>query len=388
MQPNSSRSLKLAVLTGLYLALSSPAPQAHPGTLDAYGCHNEYTTGTYHCHEGVFAGRSFASKNAMLVALTGDPNFPFLPTYNRNDYLPSWADADGNCINTRHEVLIQESLIPVTMDARGCSVRSGLWYDPYTGLTFTDPSDLDIDHVVPLKEAHDSGAAWWPIEKKRAFANEIHNPLVLLAVDDATNSAKGDKDPARWLPPNTSFHCEYIKNWVAIKDEYELNIDLAEQAAIDRILSAGASALPYKSEGWSFTTQMNGLYPDVRFAIGLERNGYCGYFDGALLNEELTIVGTIHPPAHHRGKIVDLFVVDRVNMEFTMQTEDGDFIPWNTRVPDLVPTLRNAELAGSLTFKMFQGHLQEPGDHRFFLGYKVDGVLYFTPEPARYMVLQ
>ena len=323
---------------------------------------------------------------SALTFSTLAPNLASSLLYNRADYLPGWADVDRNCINTRHEVLIQESLIPVTMNALGCSVLRGLWYDPYTGQTFADPADVDIDHVVPLKEAHDSGAAWWSLEEKRAYANELHNPLVLMAVDDGANSSKGDKDPARWMPVNRAYHCEYVKTWSSIKDSYRLWMDAAEEDAINRVISEGASALPEHSEAWSFTTSMQGHFAGVNFSVGLERLDQCGYFLSALADEPITLVGTIHPPAEHRGRSVDLYIVDRVNMEFTMQNEDGYFIPWNTRVPDLSPTLRDVELAGSLTFKMVQGNFGVPGDHRVFLGYKLDGVLYFTPEPIRFDV--
>ena len=72
--------------------------------------------------------------------------------YNRDLY-GGWIDADGDCQNTRQEVLIEESLIPVELDSRGCRVQSGEWFDPFTGQTCTNPGDLDIDHFIPLAEA-------------------------------------------------------------------------------------------------------------------------------------------------------------------------------------------------------------------------------------------
>jgi hypothetical protein len=71
--------------------------------------------------------------------------------YNRDLY-GGWIDADGDCQNTRQEVLIEESLIPVELDSRGCRVQSGEWFDPFTGQTCTNPGDLDIDHFIPLAE--------------------------------------------------------------------------------------------------------------------------------------------------------------------------------------------------------------------------------------------
>jgi hypothetical protein len=81
------------------------------------------------------------------------------PRYDRNEY-DSWIDADGDCQNTRNEVLIEESRTPVEfLTERECRVVSGTWLDSFSGKLFTDPSLLDIDHVVPLKEAHRPGPA-------------------------------------------------------------------------------------------------------------------------------------------------------------------------------------------------------------------------------------
>ncbi|MDP5208849.1 hypothetical protein Q5Y71_03745, partial [Microbulbifer sp. 2205BS26-8] len=71
--------------------------------------------------------------------------------YDRHEWLPRWSDSDGDCQSTRHELLIQFSLAPVTFtNAKSCTVNTGLWLDPYTGQFFTLASDLDIEHIVPL----------------------------------------------------------------------------------------------------------------------------------------------------------------------------------------------------------------------------------------------
>lgn len=156
--------------------------------------------------------------------------------YKRSDYLPSWADADGDCINTRHEVLITESRIPVTMSKNGCSVVKGEWLDRATNQIFTDPADIDIDHTVALSEAHRSGASNWSTQRKRNFSNDLSNSAVLEVMDDGANSSKGDKDPSEWLPPNEQYHCTYIKNWIEIKNLYGLTFDAKEKIAIEKIL--------------------------------------------------------------------------------------------------------------------------------------------------------
>ena len=113
--------------------------------------------------------------------------------YNRNAMYGRWRDADNDCQKTRDEVLAIESLIPVTMNNAGCKVTAGLWFDPFTSLMFMDPGDVDIDHLVPLKEAHQSGAHAWDNDKRRRYTNDLDNPGHLIAVDDGTDQSKGFK---------------------------------------------------------------------------------------------------------------------------------------------------------------------------------------------------
>ncbi len=148
-----------------------------------------------------------------------------------------WRDADNDGLNTRDEVLAMESLIPVTLDDQGRKVTSGLWFDPYTGLTFIDPGDIDIDHLVPLKEAHQSGAHAWDNDKRRKYTNDLDNSGHLIGVDDGTNQSKGHKDPAEWLPPNQAFQCEYVRAWVITKGYWGLGMDDREREAVYSVLA-------------------------------------------------------------------------------------------------------------------------------------------------------
>jgi hypothetical protein len=100
-----------------------------------------------------------------------------------------------------------------------------LWLDPYTGGTFTDPGDLDIDHLVALREAHDTGGAEWDAARKRAFANDTRN---LFAVAAGANRSKGSRGPAEWLPPNPAYRCEFIRQWVEVKQTWELQMPQCE----------------------------------------------------------------------------------------------------------------------------------------------------------------
>jgi len=221
----------------------------HGGRTDSLGCHHDRQRGGYHCHSGPLAGQSFSSKEEALRALEGsspsspepDTPEPLTPTqpptvpYSRDLY-GGWTDADGDCQDTRQEVLIAESLVPVQLDARGCRVVSGQWLDPFTGQTFTNPSNLDIDHFIPLAEAHRSGASGWSPQLRRQFANDLFWPGSLIAVSASANRSKGDRDPANWLPPNQDFHCEYVRAWVIAKGYWGLSMDDRERDSVYSIL--------------------------------------------------------------------------------------------------------------------------------------------------------
>ena len=139
----------------------------------------------------------------MLLTTVAVADSAGCPKYDRKSYR-HWIDEDRDCQNARHEVLIEESLSAVGFkSSKGCRVASGSWNDPYSGRTITDATKLDIDHMVLLKEAHQSSAANWSRERKRAGANDLDDPDKLIAVDRGLNLQKGAKDPAGWLPPRT-----------------------------------------------------------------------------------------------------------------------------------------------------------------------------------------
>jgi len=147
--------------------------------------------------------------------------------YSR-DLFPHWIDADGDRCNTRYEVLIAEAVTTPSVGAN-CSLSGGRWYSYYDELYWTNPSDLDIDHLVPLAEAWDSGARNWTTAQRRSFANDLGDSRSLVAVTDNVNQIKGDQDPATWLPPSSNARCRYITEWVAVKLRWRLSVDTAER---------------------------------------------------------------------------------------------------------------------------------------------------------------
>jgi hypothetical protein len=155
--------------------------------------------------------------------------------YDR-DLFRHWVDADGDGCDTRKEVLIAESLEPVQTGS-SCAILSGRWYSIYDNTETTDSSRFDIDHVVALKEAWDSGAWNWSAEQRRQFANDLSQPFFLIAVSASSNRSKSDRDPAEWLPTNGGYRCEYVRIWVQVKRAWNLSVDQAEHDAIRNTLA-------------------------------------------------------------------------------------------------------------------------------------------------------
>ena len=157
--------------------------------------------------------------------------------YQREDW-PHWLDLDDNCLNAREEVLVAESLEVAELSQDGCRVLSGRWFDRYTGESFNDPAALDVDHVVALEEAHESGGHAWTREQRAAFANDLADPRTLIAVSASANRAKGSQGPEEWLPPVRQDHCRYVADWVSIKARWNLSMDERERVAVGNIIGA------------------------------------------------------------------------------------------------------------------------------------------------------
>jgi hypothetical protein len=168
-----------------------------------------------------------------------------------------WVDADGDSCNTREEALIDESTSPAQVDPFGCKVIAGDWYSTYDKVTVTDPSGLDVDHVVALKEAWDSGAGRWSAARREAFANDLSDARALVAVTASSNRSKGDKDPPQWMPRNTAVHCTYLSDWVAVKSRWSLSMDESEYRFVEKRLKgqcAGTMLAPWGSAPSPVTT--------------------------------------------------------------------------------------------------------------------------------------
>lgn len=153
--------------------------------------------------------------------------------YDR-DKFRMWVDADADCLYTRDEVLRAESR--TTPRIRSCDVVRGRWVSYYDEAVWTHPSDVDIDHLVPLAEAWDSGARRWNAVTRERYANDLGDPRALVAVTDNVNQSKGDQDINEWLPSHR--RCRYLTEWTAVKTRWSLRVDAAEKRAMRR-LAAG-----------------------------------------------------------------------------------------------------------------------------------------------------
>jgi hypothetical protein len=191
-----------------------------------------------------------------------------MTSYDRDLFGSDWTDDNNetfghNGCDTRNDVLRRDLEHPVVEAGTNlCVVMSGTLQDPYTGAAIhfirgeTTSTEVQIDHVVALGNAWQTGAQRWSETKRQDFAND---PLNLLAVDGPTNESKGDGDTATWLPPNHGFRCRYVARQVAVKAKYGLWMTAAEWGAARRVLSAcPAQALP---------TEPGQIHPRSRYSV-------------------------------------------------------------------------------------------------------------------------
>lgn len=166
-------------------------------------------------------------------------NNPDSSGYDRESFGYRQTDTDGNGCDVRDDVLARD-LTEVTY-TDGCVVASGILNDPYTGQTINfvrgaqTSANVQIDHVVALENAWQSGARYWDTATRYAFGNDMNN---LLAVDGTTNSNKGSASATYWLPPNSEFHCEYVARQIAVKAQYKLTVTSQEKQAMLGVLHA------------------------------------------------------------------------------------------------------------------------------------------------------
>lgn len=192
--------------------------------------------------------QKFVANDAKSVLASIKVENEYKSGYKRSLFI-HWSDLDGNGCDTREEVLKRDSISKPQVDPYRCYVVAGDWYSKYDGKTLSDRSDVDIDHVVALKEAWDSGAWAWSTSQRQAFANDLTDRRTLIAVTDRVNMSKSDKDPSNWMPPLKSYWCAYLGDWISIKARWGLSMDQSEFGRIKNLLAGECSTLTIA--GWS-----------------------------------------------------------------------------------------------------------------------------------------
>lgn len=154
--------------------------------------------------------------------------------------------------------------------------------------------------------------------------------------------------------------------------------------------AAAQTSAPRELGGARFESAANRVADsNASFALGLSLDGGLSFRESAGLGDTVSIIARIRPEAAHVGQNADIFVVDRVNLVFMMQNQDGVFVPWNGRVPDLEPFREQQTLSADMELEIFSGTLAASGDHRFFIGYlPEDGGLRYTPVPHRLDIVE
>lgn len=166
-------------------------------------------------------------------------------SYKREEW-KHWNTVSG-CWDVREEVLNRDAVPgsvkyldkdknPTSSKAQACSIQSGQWVDYYSGKTFTDPTKLDIDHMIPLSYTAQHGGQGWDSNKKSEYANSMQTGH-LVAVSASENRTKGDKGPSVWKPSDKGAWCQYATDWVSVAGSWNISIAQADKDALSSMLA-------------------------------------------------------------------------------------------------------------------------------------------------------
>ena len=225
------------------------------------------------------------SSGSLLVELQVAEE-SFSSSYKRSAFR-HWIDADSNRCDTRREVLASESIKPTTCR----TLAGGSWVSQFDNAKTTNSSSFDVDHMVPLKEAWESGAYAWDSATRTSFANDLTYEHSLIAVSAKSNRSKSDRDPNNWMAPATAFQCQYVGRWIAVKYRWSLSVDTAEKSYLsDKVASCGSAAdvvaptkatvalgpAPVAKPTPTPTPTQAGTHPKFSSCAEAQRNGYRG----------------------------------------------------------------------------------------------------------------
>ena len=185
------------------------------------------------------APKSYKQLLSLLIVKPESSNIKF----DRDKHFGNWRDDDRDCLDTRAEVLVRESLIPPIFEK--CRATTGRWYSIFDGRTYLLATAVQIDHLVALREAWDSGASLWSKERRLSFANDLGYSGSLSVMTTKLNGnckkCKSDKDPTLWLPQKQQ--CLYAQRWIAVKYRWGLSIDIAEKRALANLLTGSCGEM-------------------------------------------------------------------------------------------------------------------------------------------------
>lgn len=255
-RPASAGSFR-RIVAGLVLAVglvggcaTTPDRAADPGTFTGPSATSATPTSTSTTTSVVppppssstTTARAFAvpsSARERLAVLTVDDRPSPSGVYRREDW-PHWSDTDGNGCDARQDALVAWSLVPATVNrSGGCKVVAGSWTSPYDGRTSNNPSDFDIDHLVPLENAFVSGGWRWTAAQRRLYANDQRGLVVASA---SANRSKGAKSPDQWRPADRRSWCAYADGWVSVKQRWTLTVTTSERDALGQMLDSCTDA--------------------------------------------------------------------------------------------------------------------------------------------------
>lgn len=176
---------------------------------------------------------------AQVLATLPVDDHPSKQGYDRNSFSYNTTDDDGDGCTVRDDILKRDMTDVTYKSPSRCQVKSGTLQDPYTGKTIRfirgrqTSSAVQIDHVVALENAWQSGAKQWDVQTKQQYGNDSYN---LLAVDGPANQEKGSASAAYWLPPSHQYRCSYVARQVGVKQKYALTVTTTEKQAISTVL--------------------------------------------------------------------------------------------------------------------------------------------------------
>ena len=191
-----------------------------------------------------------SAKMSKADALNELNSIPIVASYNKAKYKRTewkhWISYETPCWTTREEVLDRQaekgSVTYLDKDdketkdkSKACSIKSGVWIDPYSKETIKDPTKLDIDHTGALSWTAKAGGQEWDKQKKQDYANDFDH---LVATTAKENRTKGDKGPSEWMPESSK--CEYAKVYTHIVKKYKLNLNKADKDTLEKALNSCA----------------------------------------------------------------------------------------------------------------------------------------------------